>query len=222
MRWRAATTRWSSSDARSRAISGSGTTRSAPLHAGFSASPGYEDARDIASSLLAPFEAGELDLVQTVYTRFISAGRQEVIVRPLLPLDEEGFEGGRTAASAAAAQNTRAAGLVRVRTEPGGHPQRAAAALRAGACLRRVAQRRGGGARRPPARDEGCDRQRRRVDPRPEPRHEPRPSGRDHHRDHGNRRRCGGAAGRRQRRRRSRAIRLRWGAAALTASHTGN
>ena len=47
---------------------------------------------------------GEFDLVQTVYTRFVSAGRQEVIVRPLLPLDSEGFEGGRTAAAAERAQ----------------------------------------------------------------------------------------------------------------------
>jgi F-type H+-transporting ATPase subunit gamma len=76
--------------------------RISAVHAGFSAGPGYEDARGIASSLLVPFEAGEFDLVQTVYTRFISAGRQEVIVRPLLPLDREGFEGGQTAASAAA------------------------------------------------------------------------------------------------------------------------
>ena len=74
------------------------------VHAGFSASPGYEDARDIASSVLAPFEAGELDLVQTVYTRFVSAGRQEVVVRPLLPLDSEGFEGGHTAVAAERAQ----------------------------------------------------------------------------------------------------------------------
>jgi F-type H+-transporting ATPase subunit gamma len=74
--------------------------RISAVHAGFSASPSYEDARAIASSLIAPFEAGEFDLVQTVYTRFISAGRQEVIVRPLVPLDREGFEGGHTAASA--------------------------------------------------------------------------------------------------------------------------
>jgi F-type H+-transporting ATPase subunit gamma len=77
-------------------------------HSGFSGAPSYEDARAIAASLLQPFEAGEFDLVQTVYTRFVSAGRQEVIVRPLLPLDSEGFEGGRaaspvTAAAAAAA-----------------------------------------------------------------------------------------------------------------------
>jgi len=70
-------------------------------HSGFSGAPSYEDAREIASSLLAPFEAGEIDLVQTVYTRFVSAGRQEVIVRPLLPLDSADFEGGHTASSAA-------------------------------------------------------------------------------------------------------------------------
>jgi F-type H+-transporting ATPase subunit gamma len=71
-------------------------------YAGFSSSPSYEDARDIASSLLEPFEAGELDLVQTVYTRFVSAGRQEVIVRPLLPLDSGDFEAGHAAAPAGA------------------------------------------------------------------------------------------------------------------------
>jgi F-type H+-transporting ATPase subunit gamma len=79
-------------------------------HAGFSGSPSYEDAREIAASLLAPFEAGEIDLVQTVYTRFVSAGRQEVIVRPLLPLDSEGFEGGRSASSPVTARAHEAAG----------------------------------------------------------------------------------------------------------------
>jgi F-type H+-transporting ATPase subunit gamma len=37
---------------------------------------------------------GEIDLVQLVYTRFVSAGRQEVVVRPLLPLDRDDFGGG--------------------------------------------------------------------------------------------------------------------------------
>ena len=36
---------------------------------------------------MSRFEAGELDRVQLVYTRFISAGRQEVVVEPLLPLE---------------------------------------------------------------------------------------------------------------------------------------
>jgi F-type H+-transporting ATPase subunit gamma len=58
-------------------------------HAGFSGEPRYEDARGVAKSVIDRFEAGELDLVQLVYTRFISAGRQEVIVKPLLPLDAD-------------------------------------------------------------------------------------------------------------------------------------
>jgi F-type H+-transporting ATPase subunit gamma len=69
--------------------------RGQPLDAtftGFSESPTYEDARRIAASVVKRFEAEELDLVELVYTRFISAGRQEVVVRPLLPLDQEGFE----------------------------------------------------------------------------------------------------------------------------------
>jgi F-type H+-transporting ATPase subunit gamma len=66
---------------------------------GFSDNPTYEDARRVAASVVKRFENGELDLVELVYTRFISAGRQEVVVRPLLPLDQEGFEGGEGAAS---------------------------------------------------------------------------------------------------------------------------
>jgi F-type H+-transporting ATPase subunit gamma len=54
---------------------------------GFSDSPTYEDARQVASAVVGRFEAGELDRVQLVYTRFISAGRQEVVVEPLLPLE---------------------------------------------------------------------------------------------------------------------------------------
>jgi F-type H+-transporting ATPase subunit gamma len=58
---------------------------------GFSDNPTYEDARGVAQSVVHRFEDEELDLVELVYTRFISAGRQEVVVRPLLPLDQEGF-----------------------------------------------------------------------------------------------------------------------------------
>jgi F-type H+-transporting ATPase subunit gamma len=59
---------------------------------GFSDTPLYENARQIAGAVAVPFERGEIDLVQLIYTRFASAGRQEVVVRPLLPLDREGFE----------------------------------------------------------------------------------------------------------------------------------
>jgi F-type H+-transporting ATPase subunit gamma len=61
---------------------------------GFSDQPSYENARDIARSLEQPFLDGEYDLVQLVYTRFVSAGTQEVVVRPLMPLDREALEGG--------------------------------------------------------------------------------------------------------------------------------
>jgi F-type H+-transporting ATPase subunit gamma len=56
-------------------------------NAGFSDAPTYEDARSVAEAVVAGFESGELDRVQLVYTRFISAGRQEVVVEPLLPLE---------------------------------------------------------------------------------------------------------------------------------------
>jgi F-type H+-transporting ATPase subunit gamma len=36
--------------------------------------------------------AGDVDMVQLVYTRFASAGFQEVVIRPLMPLDRETFQ----------------------------------------------------------------------------------------------------------------------------------
>jgi len=62
--------------------------------AGFSDNPTYEDARRVAAAVVERFETEQLDHVELVYTRFISAGRQEAVVRPLLPLDQETFEGG--------------------------------------------------------------------------------------------------------------------------------
>jgi F-type H+-transporting ATPase subunit gamma len=53
---------------------------------GFTQNPSYEDARAIAAAVIGPFQAGDLDLVQLTYTRFLSAGRQEVVTEPLLPL----------------------------------------------------------------------------------------------------------------------------------------
>jgi F-type H+-transporting ATPase subunit gamma len=54
---------------------------------GFSDNPTYENAREVASAVVGRFEAGDVDKVNLVYTRFISAGRQEVVVEPLLPLE---------------------------------------------------------------------------------------------------------------------------------------
>jgi F-type H+-transporting ATPase subunit gamma len=70
---------------------------------GFSDNPAYENAREIAAAVATRFVEGELDLVQLVYTRFVSAGSQEVVVRPLMPLDTEGFEAGAPGTSETAA-----------------------------------------------------------------------------------------------------------------------
>jgi F-type H+-transporting ATPase subunit gamma len=60
---------------------------------GFSDQPTYEDARRIAGTVAEPFLTGEIDLVQIVYTRFVTVGFQEVVVRPLMPLDRETLRG---------------------------------------------------------------------------------------------------------------------------------
>ena len=54
---------------------------------GFSDQPSYEDARAVARAIDGPFQRGDYDLVEVVYTRFVSVGNQEVLVRPLMPLE---------------------------------------------------------------------------------------------------------------------------------------
>src|SRR5262249_28335861 len=56
---------------------------------GFSDQPSYEDARRIAAAVRDPFLGGRVDVVQLIYTRFVSVGTQEVVVRPLMPLERE-------------------------------------------------------------------------------------------------------------------------------------
>jgi len=61
---------------------------------GFSDNPTYADAKTIGEYVVEQFLAGEIDRVELVYTRFISAGSQEVVQRPLVPLEREVAEGG--------------------------------------------------------------------------------------------------------------------------------
>ena len=49
--------------------------------------PTYEDARTVAAAVTEPFEAGDVDQVELVYTQFLSAGTQRAVVRRLMPLD---------------------------------------------------------------------------------------------------------------------------------------
>jgi F-type H+-transporting ATPase subunit gamma len=65
---------------------------------GFVDRPEFSDARHVAAVVAAPFVAGEVDLIEMVSTRFISAGTQRVGRTQLLPLplpeaDEESESG---------------------------------------------------------------------------------------------------------------------------------
>jgi F-type H+-transporting ATPase subunit gamma len=53
---------------------------------GFADRPEFSDARHVAAMVAAPFVAGEMDLIEMVSTRFISAGTQRVQRLQLLPL----------------------------------------------------------------------------------------------------------------------------------------
>ena len=54
---------------------------------GFSDQPTYENARAVAAAVTDKFLAGEIDVVQLVYTKFVSAGTQTVVVERLMPLE---------------------------------------------------------------------------------------------------------------------------------------
>ncbi len=58
---------------------------------GMSDQPTYEDARNVAHAVVEPFEAGDIDQVQLVFTRFLSAGTQQVEEVTLMPLDPGGL-----------------------------------------------------------------------------------------------------------------------------------
>ncbi len=61
---------------------------------GFTEAPRFEDAREIGSHAVELFVTGEVDRVELVYTRFISPGNQEVVLRPLVPLTTMTGAGG--------------------------------------------------------------------------------------------------------------------------------
>jgi F-type H+-transporting ATPase subunit gamma len=78
--------------------------RGTPIEAtflGVTDQPTYEQAREIAHAVATAFEAEEVDTVELVYTQFLSAGSQRVVIRRLMPLDtsklEEAAESGATA-----------------------------------------------------------------------------------------------------------------------------
>ncbi len=54
---------------------------------GFSDSPTYENARDVATEVVSRFESGSVDQVELVYTQFLSAGSQRPVMRRFMPID---------------------------------------------------------------------------------------------------------------------------------------
>jgi F-type H+-transporting ATPase subunit gamma len=62
--------------------------------AGFSDAPSYANAKEIAQHVVDLFVNGDVDRVMLVYTRFITAGSQEVVQRPLVPLERETVQAG--------------------------------------------------------------------------------------------------------------------------------
>ena len=64
------------------------------VFAGFSDLPSYDDARRIGEHVVELYTSKQVDKVELVYTRFITPGSQEVVLRPLVPLSEDTVAGG--------------------------------------------------------------------------------------------------------------------------------
>src|SRR5688572_25609905 len=54
---------------------------------GFSDEPTYENAREVAQTVVRLYESGEIDQVELAYTQFLSVATQRVQVRRFLPLE---------------------------------------------------------------------------------------------------------------------------------------
>ncbi|MFM8380603.1 MAG: F0F1 ATP synthase subunit gamma [Actinomycetota bacterium] len=61
---------------------------------GFSDQPSYADAKAVGEHVVGLYASGEVDKVVLIYTRFITAGSQEVVLRPLVPLEQDVIQGG--------------------------------------------------------------------------------------------------------------------------------
>jgi F-type H+-transporting ATPase subunit gamma len=68
---------------------------------GMSDTPTYDHAREVAGVVRDLFVSGEVDLVELVFTRFLSVGSQRVVVRRFLPLRTRAEETGEQGESLA-------------------------------------------------------------------------------------------------------------------------
>ena len=66
----------------------------------FEDKPEFDEVEVLANHFLEAYEAGQLDRLDVVYTKFESLGRQQAVVETLLPLsDVEGFDQGEEPAA---------------------------------------------------------------------------------------------------------------------------
>ncbi len=65
-------------------------------HEGLGDKPTYEVACDMAQRLMSEYLAGDVDRVEIVYHKFLSAGTQRLVCEQLLPIEVEHSEGGDT------------------------------------------------------------------------------------------------------------------------------
>jgi F-type H+-transporting ATPase subunit gamma len=86
--------------------------------AGFSDNPTHADAVAIGQFVVDMFLRGEVDRVELVYTRFVSAGRQEVVRRPLVPLGGDMIDDATSSASSHSAEHSGAAGDYEYEPDP--------------------------------------------------------------------------------------------------------
>ena len=66
----------------------------AAAFSGVTDQPTYDQAKEIAAAFRERYEEGELATVDLIYTRFLSAGSQEAVIRRFLPLQVEEAGGG--------------------------------------------------------------------------------------------------------------------------------
>jgi F-type H+-transporting ATPase subunit gamma len=87
---------------------------------GFSDNPTYDDAKAIGQHVIELYAGGQVDRVELVYTRFITPGSQEVVLRPLVPLSTETVTGGdaRPARSSAGGGDSASGGAGNYEFEP--------------------------------------------------------------------------------------------------------
>ena len=77
---------------------------------GTSDRPTYEDARRVAAHVIVPFEEGEIDRVELIFTQFLSAGSQKVVQRRFMPIDAEAVLGSGIVGAAVDADGGAASG----------------------------------------------------------------------------------------------------------------